>query len=582
MPVNPLRTLALLLLTAAGVAQFLEPATARPMPQEPGVELARLAEDWVQRRDVERIDDVSFSAAELEADYGRALVDRLDRLDRTALTHQDDLTWAVLRWQALALTDELDLYWFHSPLMPAGSPMRGVMSRLPLMPLDDEAQTAAYLEYLKELARVFDDVLVKAMGRAERGIVLPDEQIDRLLPYWRAFAANAALNPLIPPARRYGHLPAEIASEFGAELATVIENELAPRANRIVSLMESTLRGAAPNAVGMGQYPGGKRAYRLATRLMTTLEITPEEVHEIGLAAVEDINRQMAEVRAQLGFTATKAEFHQQLRDDPRFYVDTPDEFGAALLAYDAKIRPHIFDYFLREPEAPYSVRRVSSALEASLTYGFYNPPSERDPSGYYNYNGSKLSERSLLSGAGLTYHELVPGHHYQVNLALENEDLSQFRRETYFSGYGEGWSEYASSVVAREMGMYEDPYDLYGRLLSDMFFAVRLAVDTGMNHYGWSRPRAMLFMRDHTLESDTQIDSETIRYSMRSPAQALAYRMGRDTWLRLRRHAQAELGDAFNVRRFHEAVLTTGALPMVVLEDHVAWWIEKERNGLD
>jgi len=172
-----------------------------------------------------------------------------------------------------------------------------------------------------------------------------------------------------------------------------------------------------------------------------------------------------------------------------------------------------------------------------------------------------------------------MPGHHLQINLARENESLPEFRRNAYFSGYGEGWGEYASSVVAREMGMYADPYDLYGRLVFDMFFAVRLVVDTGMNYYGWSRPKAMLYMREHTMESDVQIDSETIRYSMRSPAQALAYRMGRDTWLQLRRTAEAELGDRFDVRAFHDSALSIGAVPLTVLQEHVHWWIEQVRR---
>jgi len=172
-----------------------------------------------------------------------------------------------------------------------------------------------------------------------------------------------------------------------------------------------------------------------------------------------------------------------------------------------------------------------------------------------------------------------VPGHHFQINLQAENRDLPAFRRPASFAGYVEGWGEYASSVVAREMGMYQDPYDLYGRLVFDSFFAVRLVVDTGMNYYGWSRPKAMLYMREHTLESDVQIDSETVRYAIRSPAQALAYRMGRQTFVRLREKAAAALGTRFDIRGFHDAVLSVGSLPLTTLERHIDWWI-KQRLG--
>jgi len=542
-------------------------------------DLAALAEEWVESRTSRRVADVSLEFAESEAAYALSVVDRLDAIDRDALTHQEDLTWAVLDWQAAALADNLETYWYLSPLMPASSPIRGVMSALPLMRIGDVEQGEAYLQYLDELAEAFGEVLVKARGRAARGIVLPDEQIDRILPFWRSFASTESDNPAHLAAARYAELGDDGRELFEGQMLEAIEQRVAPAAQQIVGYMQTTLVERAPPVVGMGQYPGGKRAYRIATRRMTTLEITPEEVHKAGLEGVADINRQMAEVRARLGFTGTKAEFHQQLRNDPLFYVDAPEKFGEALMAYDAKIRPHVLDYFLREPEAPYDVRRVNPAMEATLTYGFYNRPSESDPNGYYNYNGSRLSERSLLSGAGLTYHELVPGHHFQINLARENDELPEFRKSAYFSGYGEGWGEYSSSVVAREMGMYDDPYDLYGRLVFDMFFAVRLVVDTGMNYYGWSRPKAMLYMGEHTMESVTQIDSETIRYSVRSPAQALAYRMGRQTWLQLRQRAERELGEAFDVRRFHDAVLTTGSLPLVVLQDHVDWWIEQEHS---
>jgi uncharacterized protein (DUF885 family) len=177
-----------------------------------------------------------------------------------------------------------------------------------------------------------------------------------------------------------------------------------------------------------------------------------------------------------------------------------------------------------------------------------------------------------------MIFHELVPGHHFQINLQLENKDLPAFRRSSMSTGYTEGWGEYSSSVVAREMGMYQDPYDLYGRLVFDNFFNVRLVIDTGMNYFGWSRPKAMLYMREHTLESDVQIDSETVRYSIRSPAQALAYRMGRQTFVRLREKATTALGPKFDIRRFHDAVLSVGSMPLFILERHIDWWIKQEQ----
>ena len=523
------------------------------------------------------VPDVTLAATERQAEEARDVLARLDAIETVELDHDDQVTAAVLRWMLESAISEVDTYWYSSPLLPAISPMRTAMVGAAALPLATAEDGEVYLAFLSQAATAMSEILDKERGRAARSIVLPDEQIDRVLPYWRGFASVDDSNPLVPSARRLEAMQPEARDAFQPRLDAALV-DVAEGAARIVDYAETTLRELAPNAVGMGQYPGGKRAYQIRTRVLTTLDVSPEEVHQVGLDAVARINREMAEVRELLGFEGTKAEFHAQLRDDARFYVDTPQEFGARLMEYDSRVRPHMQAFFLREPEAPYGVRRLNPALEASLTYGFYDVPTEADPKGYYNYNGSRLSERSLLSGAALAYHELVPGHHYQIAIAQENEDLPDFRRYGYYSGYGEGWGEYSSSVVAREMGMYEDPYDLYGRLVFDMFFAVRLVVDTGMNYYGWSRPKAMLYMAEHTMESATQIDSETIRYSMRSPAQALAYYMGRDTWLRLRRHAESELGDAFDVRRFHDAALRIGSVPLTVLESHIDWWIEQEK----
>jgi uncharacterized protein (DUF885 family) len=287
----------------------------------------------------------------------------------------------------------------------------------------------------------------------------------------------------------------------------------------------------------------------------------------------------MEVVRDSLGFTGSKAEFHERLRSDPRFYARSADEFGQRLMEQDARIRPHIEKAFLQQPEAPYGVARLDPALQDVLTYGYYAGPTRLRPAGTYFFNGSQLEERSLLSAAALAFHELIPGHHFQIALVRENDDLPEFRRQIRYPGYTEGWAEYSSSVVARDLGMYEDLYDLYGRLVFDMFFAVRLVVDTGMNYLGWSRERAMAFMSEYLMESDVQIASETLRYVDR-PAQALAYWLGRQAFVEARETAERGLGEAFDVRRYHHFMVSSGPLPLPLLREHVQEFIRQERNS--
>jgi uncharacterized protein (DUF885 family) len=193
-------------------------------------------------------------------------------------------------------------------------------------------------------------------------------------------------------------------------------------------------------------------------------------------------------------------------------------------------------------------------------------------------FNGSKLDERSMLSAATLIYHELIPGHHFQISLQLENASLPPFRKASYPTAFVEGWAMY-SSGLAEEMGGYADPYDLAGWIAQDLFLSSRLVVDTGMGALGWTRQQAIDYMKENTFESDTQIGTETLRYAVDIPAQALAYKMGSSEIWDLRRKAERELGAKFDVRRFHDAVLGSGAMPMTVLRKHVDWWIDQEKK---
>ena len=524
-------------------------------------------------------DDTSLSlaASERAAAEAKTFLAQLDAIDPAGLTHQEDLSREVLRWNAWVTMNQPPQFWFHSAVMPTtGSPLTSILTGAPERTFANNADLSSYLAGLNRLVETIAASQAKEQERATRGIILPDEQIDRSLTYLEPFAAPSTSSPFFVSADRLKAITPEIAAVFQHAVAGVIDRGIAP-AGKALRDMLLALAPKAPNVVGWGQYPGGKDAYRIAVRQMTTLDVTPEEVHRIGLEGIAETEKAMADLRRQIGFTGTKAEFHDQLRRDQRFYVKTPDEVGAVLMSHIRRIEPKVSQFFTRSPEAIYGVTRLNPTLEPSQTYGFYSIPTRTEPRGLYNFNGSTLEDRSLLAGAALIFHELVPGHHFQINLQLENAELPAFRRSSMSAGYTEGWGEYSSSVVAREMGMYTDPYDLYGRLVFDNFFNVRLVVDTGMNYLGWSRPKAMLYMREHTLESDVQIDSETVRYSTRSPAQALAYRMGRQTFVRLRERATSRLGARFDIRRFHDAVLSVGSMPLFVLERHIDWWITQE-----
>jgi uncharacterized protein (DUF885 family) len=247
-------------------------------------------------------------------------------------------------------------------------------------------------------------------------------------------------------------------------------------------------------------------------------------------------------------------------------------------MSYVERIEPKVPQYFLHAPKARYTTERLAPALESAYTFGLYVPPSDGQSTGIYYFNGSHLEARPLFKAGPLITHELVPGHHFQLNLAAENQSIPAFRRYAPFPAYTEGWADY-SSQLASEMGAYQDDYDRYALLAQNVHQSLRLVVDTGFHSLGWSLEQAKQYMREHELESEVQIDTEASRYSMGEPAQALAYKLGSNEMARLRAKAQKELGKNFDIREFHDWILGSGPLPLEILEQHVDWCIQQAKK---
>jgi len=244
------------------------------------------------------------------------------------------------------------------------------------------------------------------------------------------------------------------------------------------------------------------------------------------------------------------------------------------------RIEPHIPRLFRNKPEAPYGVRRLDKALEGAMTFGYYQVPTAENEKGEYNYNGSELKTRPMLWSGPLIYHELAPGHHFQINLNMENESIHKIRKDMWLfnASITEGWGNYAS-FLAEEIGMLDKPLDQYGWLVFQMFFYNRLVLDTGMNALGWSLEEARAFMRKYTFATETEIQTETLRYSVDMPGQALAYALGLDRLILMRKNMKNQLGNQFDIRDFHDAVLKEGAMPLNILEAHIQWFVTNKEN---
>lgn len=363
-------------------------------------------------------------------------------------------------------------------------------------------------------------------------------------------------------------------SAAAAVLTGPVATEVDSAYDELLACFDDGYFAAAPSTVGFAQWDGGADYYGTLLRHHTASTMTPEQVHELGLAQVAELADKMAKVRADLGFAGTEEEFHAQLATDPRVHASDPAEVEALFLRHMAALEPLIGKWFSTLPKAPYGVERLDLELEAGMTYGYYEVPTPTTPIGRYRWNGSKLETKSLLTYAALIFHELAPGHHFHIARQSENETLPRVRRDSMDIGaFNEGWAEYAAGL-GWEMGLYSEPLDAYGRLVHERFTAQRLVVDTGLNAFGWSLEKAAAYMKANTTDSDGQIATEVLRYSTDLPGQALAYRAGFIELNRIRSKAEAALGAAFDIRDFHEQILGPGALPFPTIEATVDRWI--------
>jgi len=352
-----------------------------------------------------------------------------------------------------------------------------------------------------------------------------------------------------------------------------IQSDVIPAYQRLRKFFTEEYLPAARQSVGASDLPQGRAYYEALVKFYTNLEVTPEQVHELGVKEVARIRAEMDAIMRQTGFQGDFPAFLQFLRTDPQFYARTPDELLKDASFIAKQIDGLLPGYFGKLPRMPYSVQPVPAELAPNYTGGRYSPaPIGGRTGGEFWVNTYDLPKRPLYSLTSLALHEAVPGHHLQISLGRELTDVPPFRLDFYSHAFGEGWGLY-SEKLGEEMGLYKTPYDHFGRLSYEMWRACRLVVDTGMHALGWSRERALKYLADNTALSNQEVRTETDRY-IANPGQALAYKMGELKLWELRAKAQHALGERFEVREFHDAVMANGSIPLPVLERQIDEYI--------
>ena len=371
------------------------------------------------------------------------------------------------------------------------------------------------------------------------------------------------------------NMTAEEIDQIKEDAKTVIEMQVYPAFQNLYDFLVEEYIPNANESIALSDNQNGREWYRHRARQFTTTDLSPEEIHELGLREVERIKNEMDNVITNSGFNGTFNEFTHFLRTDPQFYAKTAEELLAGYRDIAKKADPELPKLFGKLPRMPYGVIEIPSYAAKSQTTAFYRGGSEKDGrAGYFYANTYALNTRPKWEMEALTLHEAMPGHHLQISLAKELPETHPLLQNLSYTGFVEGWGLYAESL-GTEMGFYKDPYSKFGQLTYEMWRAVRLVVDTGMHYFGWSRERSINYFASNTAKSLHDIEVEIDRY-ISWPGQALAYKIGELKFKELRRRSKQHFGDKFNIRDFHDELHKRGALPLDVLEDQINDWMSQ------
>jgi len=524
-----------------------------------------------------RLTDVSEAAVGAGLAKAREFLVRFEAIDTTGFPEQEALNRTLMLRN---LREVLDDARFRSWLMPV-SQIEGPHLSLPqlvsLLPFESVRDYEDYVSRLRQVPKTLDDTAASMRSGMEAGLMPP-----------RFLLAKAAAQALSIAGQRpedsaFGHrfadFPRTIPDAERARLReagiAAIRDDVLPSYARFARFVKDEYAPRGRAEPGLWSLSDGAERYAAAVRSYTTTDLTPEQIHAIGLREVADLEGQMMQIAQRLGFKDLKT-LNAAIEKDPKLHPKSREEILDIYRRYVDGMYPELPKLFGRLPKAKVVVEPVEAFREAEAAGANYNQgtPDGSRP-GQIQVNTGEPQSRKTITMESTAYHEGVPGHHLQISIGQELERLPPFRQQAQYTAFVEGWALY-SERLGKEVGYYKDPYSDYGRLQDEMLRAIRLVVDTGVHHKRWSREQMVQFFHDHSAEDEVDLQSETDRY-IADPGQALAYKIGQLKILELRSRAERALPSRFDIRRFHDAVLGDGALPLDVLEARIGGWIASE-----
>jgi uncharacterized protein (DUF885 family) len=555
--------------------EFFESEWNYDMEQSP----AR-ASSMGDRRWNDRWGGQSLEAIHKREEHAVGALERLKKFDRAQLSASDQLNYDLFKKD---LEQDIEGAKFRSYLMPINQ--RGGIQTLDelgdRLRFDTVKDFDDWVARLRAFPTLTDQTIALMKEGARAHVMWPKIVLNRVpAQIDKQLVEKPEESPFFKPFKKFpdaiSAADRERLSKAGQE---AIASGVLPSFQKLKKYFVEEYLPAAFDEVGVWKMPQGAEYYAYLARRHTTTDLTPQQIHQKGLSEVARIKSEMETIMSKVGFKGTMPEFFTKLRTDPQFFYKTPEELLEAYRALAKQIDPNLVKVFKTLPRTPYGVTPIPDKIAPDTTTAYYNQPAaDGSRAGTYFVNLYKPETRPKWEMTALSLHESVPGHHLQIALAQELGDIPKFRRYGFYTAFVEGWGLYSESL-GQEMGMYEDPYSKFGQLTYEMWRAVRLVVDTGMHSMKWDRQKAIDYFMANAPKAENDIVNEIDRY-ISMPGQALAYKIGELKIKELRERARREIGEGFDVREFHDAVLLSGAVPLDVLEQNINHWIATKKSA--
>ncbi len=527
-----------------------------------------------------RWDDASLAAIERRYQHRVETLSKLKQIKRAELSVSDQLNYDLFQKD---YEEAVEGYKYKQYLLPINQ-RGGIQTADELTELMRFQTVKDYEDWIARLNAfpVFmEQTLALMQAGRKQNLMWAKAVMDRVpAQIDKQIVADAEKNSFYAPFKTF---PKDISEAEQTRLKNsakeAISAKIIPSYKKLKDYFEGEyLPASYPNA-GIWQMPNGNEYYGFLARSYTTTNLTPQQIHEKGLAEVARIRGEMEKIKTQVGFKGTLQEFFQFLRTDEKFFYKTPEELLNAYRAMSRRIDPELVKVFRTLPRTPYGVIPIPDKIAPDTTTAYYNSPAaDGSRPGYYYVNLYKPEVRPKWEMMALSLHEAVPGHHLQLALQQELGEVPNFRKFGGYTAFVEGWGLYSESL-GEEMGLYNDPYDKFGQLTYEMWRAVRLVVDTGIHSYKWDRQKAIDYFKDNAAKTEQDIVNEIDRY-ISNPGQALAYKIGELKIKELRAKSKTELAGKFDIKEFHDVVLLSGAVPLDILERNITEWIAKKKTA--